>query len=300
MHGSRNIAAMTLILIQFMIYLTFISRENETVTPWRFKHVPAPLFHLGVLTSPKAPYFDRYVINSRGWHRDFSPHVSAFTSTEVDKKTAEGRGPASTIQLVNLLPGERDGWSSNLQFWGWKLMHDEGPRAKWYLQADDDTVVIRANLEKLVAKFNHSEPIMLGDCHSYVEPDFGQIAFAQGGAGVVMSQGLMRRLVPLFETCRMKYNNLHFSDARVHACIEFELGIGQPLVCDKGRFGFNGARLGGEDDLNRHKDWDQIISCHEKDPDALKKINKYIAEHQVEREITFGDVRNLLKRNIQQ
>lgn len=66
------------------------------------------------------------------------------------------------------------------------------PKAKWFVFLESDVYFVWDTLFRLLSQLDPSEPHYLGAPHKGSEGRF----FAYGGAGIVLSQGLMRQLIP--------------------------------------------------------------------------------------------------------
>ncbi|KAK0855909.1 hypothetical protein LTR33_010580 [Friedmanniomyces endolithicus] len=77
----------------------------------------------------------------------------------------------------------------------WKLvpiahrMYVEQPDIKWYIFLEADAYMGWPNLLDLLSKFDPDKPWYLGATHVY-----GDVAFAHGGMGYIISNGAMRML----------------------------------------------------------------------------------------------------------
>ncbi|KAG2421884.1 hypothetical protein HFD88_005860 [Aspergillus terreus] len=78
----------------------------------------------------------------------------------------------------------------------WKflpMMHetlDARPDAKWYVFMEADTYILWANLLAWLAQFNADDPFYLGN-----QMQIGDVIFAHGGSGFVLSRPALRRIV---------------------------------------------------------------------------------------------------------
>jgi hypothetical protein len=92
-------------------------------------------------------------------------------------------------------------WQGNLENPGWRLdkwkflpmvnrtLH-EFPDMKWYVFVEADTYLLWSTLLHYLSVLDHSQPVYLGS-QMYI----GDILFAHGGSGFVVSQSAMRKVV---------------------------------------------------------------------------------------------------------
>lgn len=101
-------------------------------------------------------------------------------------------------------------------------MREESPDAEWYLQTDDKTLLLPQNILPLVAQYNSSRPLILGECVGCPKANCPGASDAgapsvNGGAGFLISRGLMAALVPALGGCMEAF--VHFDGAaRLVAC----------------------------------------------------------------------------------
>ena len=109
--------------------------------------------------------------------------------------------------------------------------HKAYPQADWYVLGDDDTFFIPKALESALAKYDASKPWYIGapsesgkqnrDLGIWLLSNGGQVGeFAFGGAGIIISQGLMQILVPKFEECLHNHDGMIGGDQRIGACVK--------------------------------------------------------------------------------
>lgn len=101
-------------------------------------------------------------------------------------------------------------------------------RYKWFMRADDDLYVRVTRLEALLRSLDHHQPIYLG------QPGFGGAEgltplvaggrFCMGGPGIVLSQGLLRRLGPHLAGCLQSVATTH-EDVELGRCIAEQVGV---------------------------------------------------------------------------
>jgi hypothetical protein len=103
---------------------------------------------------------------------------------------------------------------------------------RWYVMADDDTVLFVDNLVGVLAKYNHSKYYYIGSNSECVKSnsDFS-FDMAFGGAGYALSYPLVEALATKLDACIERYPNLYVSDFMLHSCLA-DLGV--PLTHQKG------------------------------------------------------------------
>jgi hypothetical protein len=121
----------------------------------------------------------------------------------------------------------------------WEL----NPNTSWYLFGDDDTYFLRPAIERKLSHLNSSASVVVGKFWTSwervtqdVPPLRDEHPFAQGGAGVIISSGMMRRLGPHLRNCSLSYNDPDFAGSmRFAMCAERVVGaeewsIGKVIV----------------------------------------------------------------------
>lgn len=95
------------------------------------------------------------------------------------------------------------------------------PRQQWIFFNDDDTYIFIPNLLRSLLKYDHGQDFYLG---LYWTPRIDmewkevKLAYASGGAGYVISRGLMAKLAPTLPGCHGNYTRWA-GDVRVGKCI---------------------------------------------------------------------------------
>ncbi|EAY19764.1 hypothetical protein TVAG_178080 [Trichomonas vaginalis G3] len=178
---------------------------------------------------------DRIVAQSQTWIRHF-PDVNIFTDYFPRKyysKIVDIAKP-SKIHIHELGNCARHLWRPN----GWERAQprfvksmdesfNQNSSKKWYAFLDDDSYISRDTLIDIVSRFNESEPIVIGKFYcAWPDVVFGKdhsqdcLSFPQGGAGVVISNSMMKLLKPHFLECNKKYNDRHYAGSmRFAKCI---------------------------------------------------------------------------------
>ncbi|PHT30740.1 hypothetical protein CQW23_29660 [Capsicum baccatum] len=130
---------------------------------------------------------------------------------------------------------------------------DHGPRVRWYVMTDDDTVLLIDNLVSVLSKYDHTKYYYAGMNSECVVSNFGnsfQMAF--GGAGYALSYPLAQAVAKNMDTCIKSYPNVYGSDHMLQACIA-DLGV--TITLEKG---FH--------QIDLHNDISGFLSAHPQSP----------------------------------
>ncbi|KAG6682720.1 hypothetical protein I3842_13G156600 [Carya illinoinensis] len=101
---------------------------------------------------------------------------------------------------------------------------------RWYVMADDETVLFVDNLVEVLAKYNHSIYYYIGSNSECVESNFDfSFEMAFGGAEYALSNPLVQALATKLDNCVERY--LFVSDFTLHSCLA-DLGVS--LTREKG------------------------------------------------------------------
>jgi hypothetical protein len=112
----------------------------------------------------------------------------------------------------------------------WLAMVKARPYARWYVKVDDDTMVFPPNLMALLRQFDPmTEFVFRGfEVASSLRATGtrgGNYHFAQGGAGIIVSHRLMHTLIPYFDECQKKFEEVNvFDEYAGSRCIINALG----------------------------------------------------------------------------
>nr|XP_023906602.1 uncharacterized protein LOC112018321 [Quercus suber] len=107
---------------------------------------------------------------------------------------------------------------------------DKGVR--WYVMADDDTVLMVDNLVEVLAKYDHTKSYYVGSNSESVKSNFDfSFDMAFGGAGYALSYPLAEALATKLDGCIERYPYMFVSDFLLHSCLA-DLGVA--LTHDKG------------------------------------------------------------------
>ncbi|PHU29129.1 hypothetical protein BC332_01222 [Capsicum chinense] len=133
------------------------------------------------------------------------------------------------------------------------FMLHHGPGVRWYVMADDDTVLMIDNLVNVLTKYDHTKYYYVGMNSECIVSNFGnsfQMAF--GGAGYALSYPLAQAVAKNMDTCIKRYPYLYGSDHILQACIA-DLGV--TLTLEKG---FH--------QIDLHRDISGLLSAHPQSP----------------------------------
>ncbi|GJQ12999.1 hypothetical protein GpartN1_g4790.t1 [Galdieria partita] len=114
----------------------------------------------------------------------------------------------------------------SLQMFAWAW--DHVPQAKWFYKCDDDSFVRVDLLQEILRQFDYTQPLYIGSTRRFrgklvpvLERDVSKrtvdvdLRYAMGGAGYVLSRGLLEKWRPLMNQC-VVYNG---EDKNVAQCI---------------------------------------------------------------------------------
>lgn len=268
------------VLLFTCVYLallrTFILRDQRPESDKQ------PTVAVGVLVTPNMDmYWDRFLEMNTGWHAEFSM-LKGYTFDPIESKN-----DSRLIQVDKLFPTEKNGsgdqWT-NIPLASFQRMGTDID-TDWYLQVDEDTVIVPVNLKRLVrALSNYPGPLMVGKCASFIDIAEGVIKFGVGGSGILMNRALMTALQPHFSTCRRRFNRMYYSDARIGACVSLVLNQSGTICPSKDWQVRAGGRLWSFTNRNarlesQHQSPDAlVVSMHEKSPTRIRLLNRYVRE----------------------
>jgi chondroitin sulfate synthase len=217
-------------------------------------------------------YWERFYENSNGWHTQF-PGLRSYTFDHIAKDSLL-RG--ANIVEVERIGDEKSEKHNNLLLAAFEQVWHDNNQSDWYFLVEDDTVIFKDNLLRLVQQLNPDDDIYMGTC---VEIDdtkdgFGIISFVVGGGGILMSRALLRKMVPNVAYCRSKYAAVDYGDARVGACVNASLDRHWNGWDSCPPQGFSFSNRGFSQELKMPPD-DLVISLHPiKDPSLLRRLDE--------------------------
>ncbi|XP_074364865.1 uncharacterized protein LOC141705896 [Apium graveolens] len=120
---------------------------------------------------------------------------------------------------------------------------------RWYVIADDDTILFVNNVAEVLGKYDHSKYFYVG-MHSECTDSNALFSFnmAFGGAGYALSYPLARLVAKNLDLCLKRYSTMFGSDQLMHSCIA-DLGVS--LTLEKG---FH--------QIDFHQDISGLLSAH--------------------------------------
>ncbi|PIN05288.1 Galactosyltransferase [Handroanthus impetiginosus] len=133
-----------------------------------------------------------------------------------------------------------------------KEEHDEGV-VRWYVMADDDTVLLIDNLVEVLSKYDHRKYFYVGmKSECIVSNSIHSFEMGFGGAGYALSYPLAKVLAQNMDLCIKRYPTLFGSDHILQSCIA-DLGVS--LTQEKG---FH--------QIDLHRDISGLLSAHPHSP----------------------------------
>ncbi|XP_062012258.1 uncharacterized protein LOC133728845 [Rosa rugosa] len=124
---------------------------------------------------------------------------------------------------------------------------------RWYVMADDDTILLVDNLVDVLAKYDHTKYHYIGTSSECIKSNFDfSFDMAFGGAGYALSYPLVAALSTKLDQCIERYPYLRVSDFMLHECLT-DLGVS--LTQEKG---FH--------QIDLHGDISGLLSSHPQSP----------------------------------
>jgi hypothetical protein len=102
------------------------------------------------------------------------------------------------------------------------------PNADFFIFADDDTFLLKESIVRKIAALDRDKPVAIGVKYCVwdvvstdVPPTRPCHPFLQGGAGVILSNALLRSVAPELENCSRRFNDPDFAGSmRFALCME--------------------------------------------------------------------------------
>ncbi|KAJ6755203.1 hypothetical protein OIU79_027759 [Salix purpurea] len=124
---------------------------------------------------------------------------------------------------------------------------------RWYVMADDDTILFVDSLVEVLAKYNHTEYFYIGMNSECVGSNVNfAFEMAFGGAGYALSYPLAEALSTKLDGCIQRYPNVYSSDFILQTCLA---DFGVPLTHHRG---FH--------QIDLHGDISGLLSAHPQSP----------------------------------
>lgn len=96
---------------------------------------------------------------------------------------------------------------------------------RWFVMADDDTVLVVDNLVNVLAGYDHTKPYYIGTNSECVKSNFDfSFDMAFGGAGYALSYPLAAMVASKLDSCLERYPNFFVSDFLLYTCLS-DLGV---------------------------------------------------------------------------
>ncbi|PON89145.1 hypothetical protein TorRG33x02_150080 [Trema orientale] len=96
---------------------------------------------------------------------------------------------------------------------------------RWYVIADDDTVLMVDNLVEILKKYDHTKYYYIGTNSESLNSDFGlSFDMAFGGAAYVLSYPVAKMIASTLDSCIERYPGIGFSDLMMYTCLT-DLGV---------------------------------------------------------------------------
>lgn len=103
---------------------------------------------------------------------------------------------------------------------------------RWFVMADDDTVLFPENLVRVLRKYDHTRMYYIGgNSETHLQNLYFSYGMAYGGGGFAISYPLAKAIERMQDRCIQRYPDLYGSDDRIQACLA-ELGV--PLTREPG------------------------------------------------------------------
>lgn len=250
-----------------------------------------------VVTAPaQEVYRERLLANAAGWHRAF-PDLQVFTFDEVPTNIS-ALNTMSTIHQIHRHPFEKNKKRTNLLLAAFGAIHKINPNADFYLLTEDDTVVVKKNIDAAVARLSHRKDVFTGKCVRIVTKKMGNVDFAMGGAGILLSGDLLRGMAPRIEECRALYKEFQHGDTRIAACLK--LTNLMPEYCcndtpELGSLHFTSASAWREATTTQWVTSPKVVTMHEKDPERIRVLNDAIADlDELKQDVTWETLKPYL------
>ena len=106
---------------------------------------------------------------------------------------------------------------------GFRIMLNQFSESKWFIMIDDDTYIFKNNLIAHLLTLDDSKPLYIGHDLGMGEcGENGKIdnpAFAQGGAGIVLSRPALVKMVNMSHLCEKRHENCFAGDMSTSLCL---------------------------------------------------------------------------------
>ncbi|XP_057768559.1 uncharacterized protein LOC130988647 [Salvia miltiorrhiza] len=124
---------------------------------------------------------------------------------------------------------------------------------RWFVMADDDTVVFVDNLVEVLRRYDHRKYLYIGmNSETHGSNVMNSFDMAFGGAGYALSYPLAKALAANMDACLKRYPTLYGSDHIVQSCVA-DLGVSITR-----EYGFH--------QIDLHRDISGFLSSHARAP----------------------------------
>lgn len=265
---------------------------------------PASIQVFVVTAAGQEKYRNRFLANQNGWHTLF-PDLQVFTFDQnVTSNNTTTSSFTRPVHEIPMLDFEKNEQRNNLLLASFGRIYEMNPNADWYFLAEDDTVVVKKNLLKVVGNLaeatstmRRNENVYMGRCVGAMPTKrFGRHMFIMGGSGILMSKNLLRQMAPGIPSCRRDLAKFQHGDTRIAACL-MSMNIIPTKICalpeSKG-FKFTSSSPWLEATRPRASSH-AVVTMHEKDPEKLQLLNEAVAELvRLKQDVTWGTLKPFL------
>lgn len=106
-----------------------------------------------------------------------------------------------------------------------EMFREDDKDVRWFVMADDDTILFVDNLVEVLAKYDHTKYLYIGANSECVKSNFDfSFNMAFGGGGYALSYPLAAALGTMMDKCIQRYINLWVSDFMLYSCLT-DLGV---------------------------------------------------------------------------
>jgi hypothetical protein len=146
-----------------------------------------PSLQVFMVSAPaKEAYRERLLANARGWYRQFS-NLTVFTFDEMLHNNFSALMKGYNVDVHHLPMLEKNKKHSNLLMAAFGAIYKQNPNADYYFMAEDDTVLVKKNIEEAVVRLGRRKDIYYGRCVAIPTKTFGKKFSVMGGAGKKVS-----------------------------------------------------------------------------------------------------------------
>jgi hypothetical protein len=259
----------------FMLRSKLLEQSDAPIIPIQYVNttefistIHPPKVQFFVILSPAhGQNWERFYENVNGWHTQVFDTIRYFTFDRL----AERSPLRNLVEPLDLFPFEHSSQHSNLLLAAFQRIYELNNASDWYFLAEDDTIVVKDNLEAYVDTLDPGKLVMKGKCVSVPKPKKNPVFFTMGGAGILMSRALLKEIYPYISQCREHFNS-GFGDLRIGKCIQKYITSSLSTYCTGRKFVFLGSAFSAV----KLRKTTRLISLHEKSPIRTKRLNEII------------------------